>query len=138
MCYDITKFATTPDQGCYAAANLDKAVQYSRLVPTLTQLKGCLASGSPFVFGFTVYESFESKQVASSGIVPMPNLGSEQVLGGHAVLCVGYDDAQQRFTVRNSWGPSWGQGGYCLMPYAYLTDRNLADDFWTIRLVSPA
>jgi C1A family cysteine protease len=59
----------------------------------------------------------------------------EGVLGGHAVLAVGYSDASQRFLLRNSWGADWGINGYFTMPYAYLTDTNLADDFWTIRLV---
>jgi C1A family cysteine protease len=69
----------------------------------LAQMQGCLASGYPFVFGFTVYESFESDTVAQTGIVPMPAQG-EQVLGGHCVVAVGYDDTQRRFIVRNSWG----------------------------------
>ncbi len=99
------------------------------------QMKGCLASGYPFVFGFTVYESFESEDVAKTGVVPMP-AHTEKVLGGHAVTAVGYDDAQQRFIVRNSWGTDWGMKGYFTMPYAYLTDSNLADDFWTVRLIS--
>jgi len=98
-------------------------------------MKGCLASGYPFVFGFTVYDSFESQQVAQTGVVPMPG-STEQVLGGHCVVAVGYDDSQQRFIVRNSWGADWGIQGYCTMPYAYLTDPNLASDFWTIRLVA--
>jgi C1A family cysteine protease len=51
---------------------------------------------------------------------------------GHAVLMVGYDDATQRVIVRNSWGASWGQGGYFTMPYQYVVDRNLASDLWTI------
>jgi C1A family cysteine protease len=100
-------------------------------------MKGCLASGYPFVYGFTVYESFESPQVAKTGIVPMPAT-SEKVLGGHAVLAVGYDESSQRFIVRNSWGPTWGMAGYFTVPYAYLTDANLSDDFWTIRLVAKA
>jgi C1A family cysteine protease len=58
---------------------------------------------------------------------------AEQVIGGHAVLAVGYDDATRRFTVRNSWGKDWGKGGYFFMPYSYLLDDNLAADFWTIR-----
>jgi len=58
------------------------------------------------------------------------------VLGGHAVLAVGYDDDQQRFIVRNSWGDTWGIKGYFTMPYAYLLDSNLSDDFWTLRQVS--
>jgi len=58
------------------------------------------------------------------------------VLGGHAVMAVGYDDSSQRFIVRNSWGKGWGLGGYFTLPYAYLTDANLADDFWTVRMVA--
>ncbi len=105
------------------------------MVQTPSQLKGCLASGYPIVFGFTVYESFESDAVAKTGQVPLPK-PSEKVLGGHAVLAVGYDETQQRFIVRNSWGKNWGLQGYFTMPYSYLTDNNLADDFWTIRVVS--
>jgi C1A family cysteine protease len=86
------------------------------------------------VFGFTVYESFESAAVAKSGDVPLPSQG-EQVLGGHAVLAVGYDDSKQRFIVMNSWGTGWGKKGFFTMPYAYMTDSNLADDLWTVRIV---
>ena len=110
--------------------------QYSRLSQSLTVMKGCLSSGYPFVFGFTVYESFESPEVARTGNVPMPSAG-EQVVGGHAVVAVGYDDSRHRFIVRNSWGTGWALKGYFMMPYAYLTQAHpaLAADFWTIRLV---
>lgn len=127
--------ATKPSDACYSDALKSRATTYQRVTTTLDQLKGCLASGYPFVFGFTVYESFESQQVAQTGIVPMP-ASSEQVLGGHAVLAVGYDDSKQRFLVRNSWGTGWGQQGYCEMPYAYLTESSLSSDFWTIRVVT--
>jgi C1A family cysteine protease len=133
--YDIAKFTKKPTAKCYKDAKKYKAVQYQRLVQSLMQMKGCLASGYPFVLGFTVYESFESEDVAKTGVVPMP-AHTEKVLGGHAVTAVGYDDAQQRFIVRNSWGTGWGMKGYFKMPYAYLTDSNLADDFWTVRLIS--
>jgi len=133
--YDIAQFATKPTAACYRDALKYKAVLYQRLVQTLNQMKGCLASGYPFVFGFSVYESFEGPAVARSGVAPMP-AASEKQLGGHAVLAVGYDDAQQRFIVRNSWGDGWGMKGYFTLPYAYLTDDNLAADFWTIRVVA--
>jgi C1A family cysteine protease len=107
---------------------------YQRVITTLDQLRGCLAAGYPFVFGFTVYESFESQQVASSGEAPMPKAGEKQ-LGGHAVLAVGYDEDQQRFIVRNSWGPGWGMKGYFTLPYPYLLQDTLSSDFWTIRSV---
>jgi C1A family cysteine protease len=133
--YVIARFAAKPSADCFRDAMKYKAVLYQRVIQTLNQMKGCLASGFPFVFGFSVYESFESAKVTKSGIVPMP-ASSEKMLGGHAVLAVGYDDAQQRFIVRNSWGPKWGMRGYFSMPYAYLTDSNLTDDLWTIRLIA--
>jgi C1A family cysteine protease len=132
--YDISKFTVKPPPKCYKDALKDKVIQYSRVAQTLNQLKGCLASGYPFVFGFTVYESFDDPKVAKTGIAPMPG-PTEKVLGGHAVLAVGYDDAQQRFIVRNSWGVEWGMKGNFSLPYGYLTVNDLSDDFWTIRLI---
>ncbi len=133
--YDVANFTVKPPAPAFNDAALGKALQYQRVPQVLTQMKGCLASGYPFVFGFTVYESFEGDEVARTGVVPMPS-STEKVLGGHAVLAVGYEDKSQRFIVRNSWGPGWGMGGYFTMPYAYLTDGNLADDFWTVRMVA--
>ena len=132
--YDTTKFAKKPPLKAYKVALNHQAISYQRVVQTASQMKGCLAAGFPFVFGFTVYESFESDAVTKTGKVPMPATG-EKVLGGHAVLAVGYDDASQRFIVMNSWSPAWGDKGFCYMPYPYLTDSDLAADFWTVRVV---
>lgn len=51
------------------------------------------------------------------------------------MLAVGYDDAKRHFIVRNSWGEGWGMQGYFTMPFDYLFDSNLSDDFWTVKLV---
>jgi C1A family cysteine protease len=135
--YDIDKFRTKPSKPCYEEALQYRALQYQRLAQNLRQMKGCIASGYPFVFGFVVYDSFMTDEVAKTGIVPMPQ-SSETVQGGHCVVAVGYDDDKQCFIARNSWGTGWGQDGYFLMPYAYLIDTQLASDFWTIRVVSCA
>ena len=129
------KAAQQPTPECYAQANQYKAVSYQSVDQNLADMKACLSEGFPFVYGFTVYESFESGPVAQTGDVPMPS-PNEQVIGGHAVLAVGYDDDEAKFIVRNSWGPGWGDGGYFYMPYAYLLDNNLSDDFWTVRVIS--
>jgi C1A family cysteine protease len=131
--YDVSQFAVQPTPACYADAKKHLALVYEAVDQDLDHMRGCLAAGFPFVFGFTVYASFESQQVAQTGVVPMPQW-FERALGGHAVMCVGYDDASQLFTVRNSWGVGWGQSGYCQMPYQYLAGQ-LASDFWTIRTV---
>ena len=132
--YDESQFAVQPPPPCYTDAMKQRAVSYESVPQTVTTLRSCLAAGYPFVFGFTVYESFESGQVAQTGVVPMPG-PDESVVGGHAVLAVGYDDAANTFLVRNSWGPGWGMAGYFTMPYSYITDANLASDFWTIQTV---
>lgn len=132
--YDITQYAVKPPAIAYTDAAKHKVTSYQRVNRALAQFKGCLASGYPFVFGFTVYDSFESAAVAQSGHAPMPQPG-ETVAGGHAVLAVGYDDSNQWFIVRNSWADTWGMKGYFTLPYQYLLETNLSDDFWTVRLV---
>jgi C1A family cysteine protease len=129
--YVISQFTKKPSASCYKNAATHQITSYQRLL-AVDEMRACLADGYPFVFGFTVYESFESATVARTGTVNMPK-PSEKVLGGHAVMAVGYNDTQKRFIIRNSWGTGWGKQGYFTMPYAYLADRNLSDDFWTIR-----
>jgi C1A family cysteine protease len=132
--YDIRKFAKLPPDPCYIEAQKHQVLSYHRVRRDLKQMKSCLADGYPFVFGFTVYESFESDEVAETGKLNMP-APTEKEVGGHAVLAVGYSDASKRFWVRNSWGKGWGKAGYYSMPYDYLLNENLSDDFWTIRIV---
>lgn len=129
--YEISQFDQRPNVACYAEAKAHTIGSYQRL-STLDEMRACLADGYPFVFGFSVYESFESQQVSKTGVVDLP-AKSESLVGGHAVCAVGYDDAEKRFLVRNSWGKDWGKNGYFTMPYAYLADRELSDDFWTVR-----
>lgn len=132
--YDTGKFTVKPPRTCYIDAMKHQVVSYTRVTRKLEQMKGCLADGYPFVFGFSVYDSFESPAVAKTGKVNMPK-ANEKLLGGHAVMAVGYNDRLKRFIVRNSWGTGWGIKGYFTMPYDYLTNENLSDDFWTIRFV---
>ena len=133
--YDPSQFAVTPPAQCYSDALKYKAVKYAAIAQNLDDMKACLASGFPFVFGFTVHRSFESAEVAQTGVANLPGW-FDPTLGGHAVLCVGYDDAAKRFKCRNSWGPDWGDKGYFTMPYDYLSNPKLSSDFWVINLVA--
>jgi len=129
--YFVQRFARKPPSVAYTAAQRHRVTSYHRIV-SLLEMRQCLAEGYPFVFGFSVYDSFVSAAVAKSGIVPMPDRLETQ-LGGHAVMAVGYDDVARTLLVRNSWGTSWGMRGYFTMPYDYVASTELADDFWTLR-----
>jgi C1A family cysteine protease len=120
-----------PSEAAYQAALSHKISKYYRFAD-LEHIKHSIASGYPVIIGISIYESFESDEVAATGLVPMPG-PNEQYLGGHAVMIVGYDDTKGHVIVRNSWGTSWGDKGYFYLPYEYMNDPNLSEDFWSIR-----
>ncbi len=132
--YDPANFAEKPNQTAYTDATPDIIGSYMKL-QTLDDIKRCLASGFPVAFGFMVFNYFESQDMLQTGILQLPTPG-EVPIGGHAVVIVGYDDTKQSVLVRNSWGSDWGIGGYFWMPYQYVTNPQLASDFWTIRSFS--
>jgi C1A family cysteine protease len=128
------KFKQKPSSASYTSALKNQLLSYKRLMQSLVQMKACLAEGYPFVFGFTVYDNIFAPSVAKTGHLPLPKI-TDHIQGGHAVMAVGFDDKNNWFIVRNSWGEQWGMSGYFTMPYEYLTNSDLAADFWTIRLV---
>ena len=145
--YDIDKFAVRPPDECYSSALDHQALAYHRLSHSILEMKDCLSNGLPFIFGFSVFESFESQLVSDTGVLPYPAL-SEYALGGHAVLAVGYIDGpvtkmingnqvvlRNVVIAQNSWDEDWGDGGYFYIPYSYISNPDLADDRWVLTLM---
>lgn len=133
--YIESRFKTKPCNCCYKIALDNQVLEYLRISPhTLQGVKECLADGYPISFGFMIYDSMMSSEVARTGNVPIPK-PNERAIGGHAVLAVGYDDSKECLIVRNSWGTNWGEKGYFYLPYWYVTTLNASADYWTIRFV---
>jgi C1A family cysteine protease len=133
--YNISKFKTAPTTQAIQDGAKRKVTSYQ----AVANHQGCLdslANGFPIVIGFSVYSSFQSATVARTGVMPYPNTSREQLLGGHAVLLVGYDKTKQVYIVRNSWGPNWGDRGYFYMPFQVIQNTSMSSDFWTIRSVT--
>ncbi len=128
--YDISKFKLKPPIGCYVNAQIHKALKYERVTPSELGIQQVLAEGYPIVAGITVYPSFETEEVAKTGIVPIKKPG-EKSLGGHAIILVGYNKANKHWICRNSWGLNWGDKGYFYLPFGYVFD-----DCWTAKLVN--
>lgn len=95
-----------------------------------SQIKASLLAGFPVVFGMTVFESFMDP--GPDGNIPVPDPEVEQVVGGHCLLIVGFDDSTERVIVKNSWSTAWADGGYCYLPYEML-GTDYASSFWTLR-----
>lgn len=152
--YITSQFAQSPTPKCILAAKQDLITEYVSVLQQYPAIKVCLAEGYAVNFGFSVYSNFESDYTAQTGIVTMPK-ASEQLLGGHAVVIVGYidnyalpnfktgngtllnpDPSGGYYIVRNSWGTGWGSGGYCYFPYSYIWNPNLCDDFWSVRMLN--
>lgn len=134
--YLISKFARKPTQTAYKSALNYQALEYQR-VDSTSKLAcvDALSQGFPIQVGFSVFDSFESYEVANTGEVPYPDLTKESMLGGHSTDIVGYDAIADRYELVNSWGLNWGVQGYYTMPARYLNDNNLADDFWIVRKI---
>lgn len=112
-----------------------KISSYQR-VTTLAGAKQVLAQGYGMVIGIRVYESFESSRARETGHIPMPG-PNEQLLGGHALFCCGYQDDSQSagggyLIVKNSWGTGFGDQGYVYLPYDYVRPK-LMSDMWMAR-----
>lgn len=129
--YNINQFTVQPNSAAYTDALKRKVTGYQRCAD-FAAVKAALASGNPVVVGFDVYSSFETLTVAKTGQMPYPNVNTEDLLGGHAVCLVGYNDNTQKFIARNSWGTTWGDKGYFYMPYRVIQNTNMSGDFWTI------
>lgn len=136
--YNIATFDREPTAFCYAFAQSYQSVRYYRHDPAgtpgsqvVSQVKAFLAAGYPSMFGFPVYSYGNAK-----GEFPYPGPG-DSLLGGHAVVAVGYDDNRMiagkkgALKIRNSWGTGWGEAGYGWLPYAYV-QAGLANDFWSL------
>lgn len=131
--YEQQRFDEEPPPFCYAFAQHYRTLRYYRLPERIRDLRQSLAQGIPFAFGFTCYESIDDvwsdPQDRHAGLIPYPE-NNEAVVGGHAVVAIGYDQEEKCFLIRNSWGRTWGYRGYGRLPYAYFgkTDGKNATD----------
>lgn len=133
--YNIKKFKDKPVTEAISDALKRRVTRYERV----ENHQGCLdaiTNGYPVVIGFNVYSSFETPIVYSKGLMPYPNTKVERLLGGHAVLLVGYDKSKEHYIVRNSWGKYWGDNGYFYMPFKVIQNPSMSGDFWVIKSVN--
>src|SRR6185437_13974160 len=99
-----------PTPEVYTDALNYRVASFSSVDVNPASIMEALQEGHPVIIGISVFKSFESDEVAETGMVPMPG-ANDSVLGGHAVLLFGADNVKRLFHIRNSWGVEWGQQG---------------------------
>lgn len=125
--YVEEEYSTKPPRRSYKYAPYHKITSYRSVGVNVEQVKAALALGLPVVIGVSVFSSF----FHSGGDIPFPT-ATDDYLGGHAILLVGYDDDAKRFKFLNSWGTGWGHAGYGTLPYAYVGNPRLGADYWVM------
>ena len=132
--FTVENLFLEPPPGSYTEADKHKAIAYESIEPDMTLIETALASGSTVCFGLQIFESMESRELANTGIMKMPDESKERHLGGHALRIVGYNRPERNFIVANSWGPRWGLQGYFMMPYDAAI--KYGSDYWALKLVA--
>jgi C1A family cysteine protease len=138
MPYNVETFDDEPSPFLYSFASNFQAISYYRLddpssnnsnSTLLSQIKTSLSAKRPVMFGFSVYSSYTQAET-NGGIFPVPT-NSDYVVGGHAVLAVGYSDVKKAIQIQNSWGSNWGDSGFGWIPYEYI-ESGLTSDWWSL------
>jgi C1A family cysteine protease len=115
-------FRVRPPEDVVRQAYDQVSIDYSRILTSgeqrLSDVRNALASGCPVVFGTLVSNRFASNDLDADFTYDVPPAGD--VDGGHALLFTGHR-ADGRFRVCNSWGPGWGQGGFCYVTEEVVT-----------------
>jgi len=127
--YIINNFTITPPANCDTNAQTHKIVAPVNISQDETTIKYYLSSGFPVVLGIACYQSIFNVTSANPVYNPPPN---DVLVGGHAVLIIGYNDSTQLFKIRNSWGSAWADNGNFYISYNYILDPTKCFDFWCI------
>lgn len=130
--YDESKYKVRPPKAVLDKSWMWSALTYERVTVNVRSIKEALCLG-PVIFGVTLFSSFEGEDVERTGVVPMPDVETEGMVGGHAMLLVGYGQRRGYYTVANSWGPEWGDEGYCYMPEKYVASTDFGGDYWMVQ-----
>ena len=116
-------------------AESNKIKGYYRLDKTeftkVEELKSWIYAGYPLFFGVNIDQGFQDLK---SGDVYSAKSGKSY--GGHAMVCVGFDDAKKAFKIANSWGADWATNGFTWIDYTFFT-KLLAEGTPEIGILTP-
>ena len=115
--FKIEKASEIPIE-IYNSASKNKISSYARIY-SIDGLKHSLKYNGPCLITVPVFNYGNEMWVQNN---------DEEMMGGHAMTVVGYNDIEKHFIIRNSWGSNWNDKGYCYYKY---NDWGLHWELWT-------
>ncbi len=116
--YSGTDYKTAPSEEAYADALSRKVKKGKNVKVNVDDIRSAISEGYPVAISLNLYNSFGS----TGAFIKCPDEGEihHSTHGRHAMVICGYSDNEKFFIVRNSWGKSFGDMGYCYIPYSYI------------------
>jgi C1A family cysteine protease len=108
----------------FATAAQRKIASYFNLKKNLQHWKNWLATQGPILAGLSVDAAWDNAAAAQG---KLDAFQPDTARGGHAVCIVGY--TADRFIIRNSWGPTWGDKGFGYALAQYISDAFFAESY---------
>lgn len=124
LCPYDDKFNTKPTEEAFDDAKGRLVTKALNVEVSHRALTAALTEGHPVGISLKVFNSFGQGR---KGFIFRPSekeLASSNY-GYHAMVICGYSENEKVYIVRNSWGESFGDKGYCYIPFSYIEDKSL-------------
>ena len=130
--YEIEKVDSIPPSEVFIEAlTVNKIVCYRQMMPCRASLKYILYKmQQPILCGIMVYSNF-IRLTKEDDILKLPS-PSDELLGGHAVCIIAFDDETDTFEILNSHGSKFANDGYFRIKSEYLLNKEMAFEFYTV------
>ena len=133
--YEIEKVNSIPPSKVFEEAitvNKCPFVSYRQITQTKCSLKYSLYMCQlPILCGIQVYSNF-TRLTKEDDILTLPS-PQDELLGGHAVVIIGFDDETDTFEILNSHGSDFGNEGYFRIKSEYILNPELGFEFYTVQ-----
>lgn len=136
--YDVIKFWKQPSKNAYDSAKSFQKTTATFSYETISQDEKIICDKildkEMVMCSISMFESFRREIVAITAVVPLPITIEEAFIEDHSLLLVGFDKEKRIFIAMNSWGPEWGESGFCHIPFDYILNHMLCRDFCVLKM----
>lgn len=129
--YDVNTFTVKPSAASYQDA-LTRSIDNYRRLDSIDGVIEAVGSNVPVIFGIKIFSEFDRLTKINPVVSKPSSISLDQ--GGHAMCLVGYDRPSKLLLAKNSYGITWGDAGYCWIPFDYFEEYSY--DVWVFDIIN--